>query len=334
MSTGDSGCSITYSVVVPVYNEETTIKCCLDSLLATDLAFPQLEVLVVDGLSEDKTREIVRGYSDEYESVRLLDNPDRTTPTGMNVGAAASQNDAIVLLSGHSHVDPDFFEQMTATFTEHAPGADVVGGQMVPQGDRCIEHAIAIALTTPIGSSSTRFEPVEGYVETVNFGAYRRYVWEDVGKVDPSLPRGQDYEYNRRVREHGYRIYQNPLIKIYYTPRSSFVELARQYYGNGLWKTRVYRQYDDYPVAPKFLTLFGVITILGFVVGIITNPVLVGFVGVSTLLYLLLVVLISVRALWRSDDDVRLLPFIVVALVVMHVTFGLGLVRGTVRAPL
>jgi glycosyltransferase involved in cell wall biosynthesis len=329
MST-DPDAPLSYSVVVPVYNEANNIGRCLNSLLATGLEHPRLEILVVDGISEDDTRAIVREYAESHDAIRLLKNPERTTPTGFNTGFEASQNDVVVLLNGHSHVDDDFFERMTHTFEERAPDADVVGGRMIPVGESHVERAVAAALTTPIGSSSTRFEPNEGYVKTVNFGGYRRYVWEDVGAFDPSLPRGQDYEYNRRVREHRYRIYQNPEIAVYYAPRSTYHGLARQYYGNGLWKSNIYRRYDSYPVSPEALTLIGGLSAL---VAPLCLSAVTGLLAVGSVLYLATLSVAAVKSLVERGEDLALVPQIVCALATMHIAFALGLARGTIREP-
>lgn len=331
MSNEEAASAPTYSVVIPVYNEQETIKACIDSLLASELSDSLLEIIVVDGMSEDRTQAIVGQYAEERENVRLLENPDRTTPTGFNVGFAASQNDVIVMISGHSHVSPDFFERLTETFTERAPDADVVGGRMVPVGKSYTERAIATALMTPVGSSSTRFESNEGYVETVNFGAYRDYVWEEVGEFDPDLPRAQDYEYNRRVREHGHRIYQNPEIEVYYTPRSSYRGLARQYYGNGLWKTRVYRTYGQYPLPPRLLLL---VAVAGATGGLMLSLPLLGYLSLAAgIVYLGSLTYVSSKMLRQCDGSQWVLPGSILALVIMHVTFALGLIRGTAQPP-
>ncbi|SFR90131.1 Glycosyltransferase, catalytic subunit of cellulose synthase and poly-beta-1,6-N-acetylglucosamine synthase [Halomicrobium zhouii] len=328
MSQSQNGSSITYSVVVPVYKEEDTISQCLDSVLQTGLAHPQLEILVVDGMSEDRTPEIVTEYAAEHESIQLLENPDRTTPSGLNLGFRESSNDVIVMLSGHSRINSEFFHHLDETFTDIAPDAGVVGGRMAPVGDTYTERAIAASLSTPIGSSSQRFEPVEGYVETVNFGAYRRRVVEDVGLLDEELPRAQDYEYNRRVRDAGYKIYQNPSIKAYYSPRSSYMALSRQYYGNGIWKANVHRTFGDYPLPPELL-LLGLVLAGG--IGLSMTAVLIPVFAVGVFAYLLLLWCTGVKTLQQRNDTMTLLPGVVAALIVIHASFGTGFLLGTVR---
>ena len=269
----------TYSIVVPVYNEEDDIDRCLSSLLDTGCHADRMEVLVVDGMSDDATRDIVNEYEFAHQSIRLLNNPDQTTPHAINIGFAESTNDIVVLLGGHSWVPPDFFTRIDEAFDERAPDADVVGGVMIPEPTGYFEAAITGALTSPLGSSSTRFQPEEGYVETVNYGAYRHDVVDDVGGMDIDLPRAQDYEYNRRIRERGYRIYQYPRIRVMYRPRSSPRKLVKQYFGNGYWKAHVFEEYGEYPLSARMVGQ-SVITLGGllFVLAVLSSTVLGGFI--------------------------------------------------------
>jgi glycosyltransferase involved in cell wall biosynthesis len=313
MATGDDA-PYTYSVVVPVYNEAGTIEDCLDALLGTDYPTSALEILVADGGSEDRTREIVADYA---EPVQLLDNPGKTTPHGLNVGLEASSKEIIVLISGHSRVEPSFFTELTAAF-EREPEADVVGGVMVPEATGYRQRVVSAALTTPLGSSSTRFQENEGFVETVNFGAYKREVSETIGEFDTGLPRAQDYEYNRRVRKAGFRIYQTSSVRVYYTPRSSFAALARQYYGNGYWKAVVHDRFDELPASPDVLTTGGAVACLGvLLVGPVVTLGVVGLVG-----YVLALCWATRQA--AAEIGPTEYPGIVLALAIMHWSYALG----------
>jgi glycosyltransferase involved in cell wall biosynthesis len=322
MATGDD--VYTYSVVVPVYNEAGTIKTCLDSLLDADYPNNAVEILVADGGSEDETREIVASYADSTEPIELLDNPGKTTPHGFNVGIEASSNEIITLISGHSRVDPDFFRELSAAF-DREPDADVVGGVMVPEATGYTQRVVSAALTTPLGSSSSRFEAHEGYVETVNFGAYRRHVVESVGLFDTGLPRAQDYEYNRRVRRERFRIYQTPDVRVYYTPRSSFAGLARQYYGNGYWKAVVHDRYDDLPASPAVLTGGGILGAVGGLLAVATRHAARFGLAVLAACYGLALVWAAGNASDTDDLAASEYPGVVVAIATIHLCYGAGI---------
>ncbi|WP_161954180.1 glycosyltransferase [Candidatus Methylomirabilis limnetica] len=73
------------SIVIPCRNEGQLIGKCLDSIVANDYPKDRLEVLVVDGISEDETRMTVQSYAHDYAFIRLLNNPKKITPVALNM---------------------------------------------------------------------------------------------------------------------------------------------------------------------------------------------------------------------------------------------------------
>ena len=90
------------SVICPVYNEVKYIDVCIRSILLQDYSQENLEVLFVDGLSSDGTRDIIKRYSVEYPFIKLLDNPHRIVPFAMNVGIESAVGDIIMRLDAHA----------------------------------------------------------------------------------------------------------------------------------------------------------------------------------------------------------------------------------------
>src|SRR6266513_1781852 len=136
-----AGCSMSgsasplVSVVVPCRNEERYIAACLDSILASDYPRDRLEVFVVVGLGEDWTRPIVASYAAVHRGVRLLDNPERITPTGLNRAIRVAHGEVIVRMDAHVEYPPDYISRSVAVMQEW--GADNVGGIIVTcHGDR------------------------------------------------------------------------------------------------------------------------------------------------------------------------------------------------------
>ena len=87
------------SVICPIYNEEKYIRQFLDSLLKQDYPKEDMEILLVDGMSKDPTREIVAEYTAQFPFIRLIDNPERIVPYAMNRGIEAAQGDIITINS-------------------------------------------------------------------------------------------------------------------------------------------------------------------------------------------------------------------------------------------
>jgi glycosyltransferase involved in cell wall biosynthesis len=84
------------SIIIPCRNEERFIGKCLDSIIAQDYSKDKLEILVVDGMSNDKTREIIKEYSKQHQYINLLDNQGKIVPTALNIGIQKAQGTIIV----------------------------------------------------------------------------------------------------------------------------------------------------------------------------------------------------------------------------------------------
>jgi glycosyltransferase involved in cell wall biosynthesis len=320
---------MTYSVIVPTLNERNSIRRCIDSLLsaAPDNDASKLEIIIIDGLSTDGTREIVTEYMNETSVVRLVDNPDQSTPSGFNLGFDEATNDVVVLMSGHAHVADDFFDVLNSLFDSSKVDAEVIGPRALPVGDGHIQTGIAGALASRFGAASSRFESVDGYVDTVPYGAYRREVIEEVGKMDLSLVRGQDYEYNQRVRRTGYSIYQTSQTRVYYYPRKTLKSLFRQKFGNGKARAQMYH-HDNPSTLLIRISKCSPLSIL-FVLALVLFAPLILMFSVAFSLYTLAVVAASCEVIGREDWlTFKNLPAIFTALITIHTAFVTGFIRG------
>ncbi len=320
---------MTYSVVVPTLNERGSIRRCIDSLLsaAPDNDDNKLEIIIVDGLSTDGTREIVTEYMSETSIVRLVDNPNQSTPSGFNAGFEEATNDVVVLMSGHAHVADDFFDVLDSLFDSSKVDAEVIGPRALPVGDGYVQTGIAGALASRFGAASSRFEPFDGYVDTVPYGAYRREVIDEVGNMDLSLVRGQDYEYNQRVRKAGYTIYQTSQTSVYYHPRKNLKSLFQQKFGNGKARAQIYHQ-DNQSTLLTRLSKRSPLFMLFVSALILFAPLLLMF-SVAFSLYTLAAVATSFEVIEREDWlTFKSLPAIFTALITIHTGFVTGFLYG------
>ena len=132
------------SIIIPCRNEERFIGLCLDSVLANDYPLDRLEVLVVDGMSEDGTRRIVEDYALRSACIRLLDNPQKITPTALNIGIANATGQIVMRMDAHSRYPRNYVSGLITW--QARTGADNVGGVRVklPTNDTCMAQAIAI----------------------------------------------------------------------------------------------------------------------------------------------------------------------------------------------
>lgn len=226
-------------MVVPALNEERYIAGSLESLLGQDYPAGLLEVLVADGGSTDRTRDIVLEAAARAPfPVRLLENSRRTTPHGLNVGIAAASGDVIIILGAHALAHRRFVSANIDALRE--TGAAVAGGPIQTRGEGLVADAIAAALSHPfgVGDARFRFATEAGYVDTIAFAAYRRECFDVFGGFDADREKAEDDFFSYRVRRAGGRLYLTPEVSSIYFARSTFCSVARQYFAYGRAKGR------------------------------------------------------------------------------------------------
>lgn len=239
MSTRQSPPSV--SIVVPCRNEAQYIRPMLDSILANQFPLDRLEVLVVDGMSDDGTRAVLAEYAARHAQIHLVDNPKRTTPCALNVGIAQARGTVIMRMDVHTRYPPNYISDLVSWLER--TGADNVGGAWVtlPGAPTVTARAIAAVLAHPFGiGAQYRLGTTElKQVDTVPFGCFRRDVFARVGLFDEELVRNQDDEFNYRLQQAGGRILLVPGVVSYYYARSSPRQLARMFYQYGVFKPLV-----------------------------------------------------------------------------------------------
>ena len=237
------------SVIVPCFNEESTIAGLLEAIRNQSVSLADLEVVIADGMSTDKTRQIIEQYTRDshHMSLYLIDNPLRIIPAALNRAIEVSKGDFVVRLDAHSAPTLDYVERCLVVLEE--TGAANVGGvwEIQPGAETWMARAIAAAASHPLGAGDARYrisgEP--GPVDTVPFGAFRREWLEKVGPFNEELLTNEDYEYNVRIRKAGGVVWFNPSIRSIYFARPDLHTLARQYWRYGFWKVRMLRLYPD-----------------------------------------------------------------------------------------
>lgn len=225
------------SVIIPTRNEARFIDRCLHSIFTADHVPGGMEIIVVDGMSEDGTRQILTDWGRRQPNLRVLDNPQRVVPAGMNIGIRGARGRWIIRIDAHSEYSADYFKRCLEV--SGRTGMDNVGGSVVTMpGNDGGQGRLVQALTTHpfgVGNSGFRIGAGAGTADTVPFGCYRREVFERIGLYDQRLVRNQDYELNARLRRAGGSIWHDPEIRIRYYNQGTLKGLLRQALVNGLW---------------------------------------------------------------------------------------------------
>jgi succinoglycan biosynthesis protein ExoA len=327
----------TVSLIVPLRNEESFVHKTLTSLLGQDYPRNLLEILLVDGKSTDRTREVIHSalasHNPQAQSVAqprvlVLDNPRIITSAALNIGLDQSRGDVIILVGGHCELKTDYVRRCVSTLEDTR--ADCVGGTIYTLGVGLIANAIAIAQSSTFGVGNSRFRiggQRSGRADTVPFAAYRRTLFDRVGNFDEELIRNQDDEFNYRLIRAGGTIWFDPRITSFYYCRSSFRDLWTQYFQYGLYKIRVIQKHRALPswrhVVPAMLvfgTAFGLASAMS-----LSRPRLL-LLPIAP--YLACSLVATLHSGWRHPSS---LPFLPVAFATLHYSYGLGLCWGVWR---
>jgi glycosyltransferase involved in cell wall biosynthesis len=235
------------TIAMPALDEEDYIEACIASIQAQDYPRERIEILIADGGSTDRTREIITRLAAADPRIRLVENPERVQAAGLGKLVHAAQGEIVVRMDVHCEYAPDYVRKCVETL-EHT-GADNVGGAQRAKARTPFQRALCAALDSPLGVGGARYRSAdaEGFVDTVFLGAFRRKVFETVGIWDPGAITNEDAELNQRIIDAGGRVYLARDIVVHYFPRESYRALARQYFRYGRGRARTLLKLGTFP---------------------------------------------------------------------------------------
>lgn len=306
------------TVVVPTLDEERSLSTCLDSVLAQ--SWRNLEVLVVDGGSTDRTLALAEEYRRVDDRVRIVANPRRTQSAAMNTATDAASSDWLVRVDAHSTVTPDYVRGVMAHLVTGKWGG--VGGRKDGVATTSQGRAIAAALGSRFGvGGSTYHHGTEvSEIAHIPFGAYPVEVIRDVGGWDESIGANEDFEFDYRVRMSGRSLLFDPSLVIFWETRQRVGDFFQQYRRYGRGKGLVIAKH---PSSAKPQHLAPAALVAGLAVGVALAPVKPRLAAAAILPYLAgLGVATAAVAPRVADPAARkwLLP----AFAAMHLGYGLG----------
>ena len=318
------------TIIMPIRNEADFIERAIKSVLDNDYPAGRMEILVVDGMSDDGTREIVARLSKVDSRVMMLDNPKRIAPAAMNIGLKAARGDLFIRVDGHVEIPADFIVKSVRCLRDH-PDAWVAGGYIKTVADCFVGQAIASAMCSPIGVGNSRFRlgDYEGWVDTLAFGTHHRWIVDKIGYFDEELVRNQDDEFNLRIILAGGKIWMSKAIQSTYFSRDSLRKLWRQYFQYGFWRIRTLQKHKRPASFRQLVPLLFVLSLL--------LPGLAGFLWKPLWILLAIEAAFYVLGLVIGAMDVgrksgwRYAPLAPVVFAILHFAYGSGSLWGVIR---
>lgn len=315
------------SVVIPCRNEVKHIEGCVESIMEAGTHWDgEIHVYVVDGLSEDGTREKIHELQKKYSTVHLVINEKQLTPYAFNLGIHAGGRHDFVLIVGARHIlSPDYIERAVHRLQENE---DIwcVGGRVINVFLNHTGEIIARAMGTGFGMGLGNFRTLQtsGYVDTVGTPMFPAKVFEQIGYFDEELTRNQDDDFSFRITQAGGKIFFDYDIPIQYFVRGSFDGLRRQFYQYGYWKVYVNRKHKSVTtirqLVPPAFVVYLVLLPCTFFAGILWGAIS----AVPFVLYLLMNLYFSATQAKSIGEFVALIR----TYFILHISYGLGYLKG------
>jgi cellulose synthase/poly-beta-1,6-N-acetylglucosamine synthase-like glycosyltransferase len=297
----------------------------LDALYSQTFPRSRMEVVLADGLSSDRTRNVIEAFAREHPDMvlKVVDNPKRIIPAGLNRAIQAACGEIIVRMDAHSMPYPEYIERCVQAVEANA--GDNVGGiwEILPADGTWDARSIAAAASHPLGVGDARYRlggnPQR--VDTVPFGAFRRSLVEQIGFFDETLLTNEDYEFNVRVRQAGGVVWLDPEIRSQYFARPNLAALFRQYWRYGYWKARMLRRYAHTLRWRQLLPPVFVLSLLLLILLSLIYPEMSWLLMVELSSYIIVILSAGIHTAAKKRD-IALIAGVPLAIATMHLAWG------------
>ena len=328
------------SVVIAVHNEVQHIQKCIQSLFSND--YNDFEVIVVDGMSNDGTYEMLQELQKTYDFT-LLRNEQQNAAAGRNRGIEKARADVIAFIDGDAVAYSDWLKNIAQALETHKV-AGVGGPDLLPPDSIFKSRAIARVMTSPMSrggklNPSTQHTMEDGtsyvdHIPTCNL-ALRREVIDEVGMFDEAFVKGQDLELNYRIRQAGYQLLYSSNIRVVHYRKQHIREFARQIYKWAKAKVAITKKHGMQGLLshiylwPAYLLLTMLIGITVFIVfnALILFMIFLFLVGVF---YAIAVGLEAGRLAWHYRDPF-LFGYAALLLPGVHICYTYGVLYALIK---
>ncbi len=323
---------VNVSIIVAARNEEKHIAVCLKSLQAQ--SYKDFEILVVDGMSDDKTAIIAKKFARKDKSIKVFLNKHKRASEARNIGIKNSKGNYVGYIDAHTTASVKWLETLLNVFKNNSKWkGKVVGGvgsiHKNPDKNK-INIAITQAFQHPLGGGGSSYR-VKGKLRSVDTAYACLYTKEALNSIkrkngtyyDPYFVKGQDADLNWRLNKKGFVLLQEPRAVTYYSKRGSINGFWRQMLVAGFWRAKLSLRHTNLFKPTFFLPL---IAWLGFkvfiILGLVYANIFLLMAVCGLIVYLGAILILALRI---PKAKIFLVGFLVI---IIHLAFSIGLVKG------
>lgn len=316
------------SVLIPCRNEVDAIENCLESIFSFKEPKGGFEVIVIDGMSDDGTKDVLDKQKKKFPSLIIINNPEQTVPNAMNIGIRVANGEFIVRTDVRCIHPKNYLVDLIALIEK--TGADNVGGVLIPIGNSFFQKGIAASYKSRIamGNALRERHNFYGETDTVYGGCFKKDKLIEIGMYNEDMVRNQDDELSFRLRKKKGKIIQSSKIKVFYYPRNNLKDLFKQYSQYGFWKVIVIRKHPGQASIRHLAP--GVFLLSLFSLGInsfFDLHSLYGF-GFLASSYVLTITIESIRIAFHTK--IKYFPVVLSSIITIHISFGIGFIMGII----
>lgn len=319
------------AIIIPTLNEERFISRCLNSIIKQTYEFEKMDVMIIDGGSNDKTKDIVAEYQKSHQNIRFIENKKKIQSVAFNIGFKKSTAPYIIRLDAHAEYDSKYISLCIENLKQDEKRGNVGGRCNILPFNQSIwaqTNAILNHSRFGIGGAAFRVSNEAHNTDSVPFGAFPRKIIEKIGGMREDLPRGEDNEYNSRIRKAGYKIFFDPNIISSYFARPTLGASCKQMYANG--NSIGYLYYiDREAIGIRHLVplLFVVSGLFSIIISVLWSPFCYVFCG-GLALY---IIADAIASIMGAKDNVKCTLPLFILFFCVHVSYGMGTIAGLIK---
>lgn len=320
------------TLLIVVKNEREYIDRSLKSLLNQTYPKENTEIIIVDGMSTDGTREWLQNRVKELRekdiSIGLLDNPKHILASGWNLGIKNAIGEIVCRIDAHNEVCPDYVRIGIKELAKREHENVVcVGGVEKSIGYGVIGESIANLYSSAFGVGNAMYRiglNKSSFTDTSKCGLYWKWIFNKIGYFDESLERNQDIALHSRILKNGYKFITQPEMRVKYYVRDTIPKLIKKAFGDGYWAIYSQKSYLRHKIP-----LFFVIYLFSIPLTMLPIFYLSSFWHYLYLLPCIFYIFLSISFSIKDGQAYRrfLLPFF---FLIFHISYGLGSFKGVI----